>query len=43
MNGRMVKKLNRIARRNWREYYKEICKLPLGTRVLFAWHIIIKY
>jgi len=43
MNGRIAKKIRQVNRRNWREYIKVIYALPLRTRLLYAWHIIIKY
>jgi len=43
MNTKLAKKLRKYSKRNWKEYVREIYALPLKTRLLYAWHIIIKY
>ena len=40
MNGRVSKKLRKLAKRNWLEYLGEIIEQPLGTRVGVAWFIL---
>ena len=43
MNGRTAKKLRKISRHNWRDYYMDILALPLRERLAIAWAIITNY
>jgi len=40
MNGRMTKKIKRVMRRNWREFYGDILGLPFHNRLRIAWYIV---
>jgi len=44
MNSRISKKIRKLTRRNWREWYieymAEIIKLPLKDRLRIGWYIV---
>ena len=40
MNERVVKKLRQYTRRNWRQFYQDIKKLPFKNRLGIAWWIL---
>ncbi len=40
MNGRISKKLRKLMKRNWEEFYKDIQSYPFTVRLRVAWYII---
>ena len=40
MNGRVAKKIQRAAKRNWQEYVREIKKWSFMTRLRYCWYIL---
>ena len=40
MNNRVAKKVRQLMRRNWREFYGDILKLPFKVRLRIAWFIV---
>ncbi len=42
MNGRLGKKVRRLMKRAWNEFYKDIYDQPFRVRFLIAWAIVWK-
>ena len=40
MNGRVSKKLRKINKRNWRQFYGEILELPFWVKIRIGWYIM---
>ncbi len=40
MNGRVVKKIKKAAKRNWIEYVDALRQWPFRNRLRFAWYIL---
>jgi len=40
MNNRISKKLRKLSRRNWREFYGDILGQPFKLRLGIAWYIV---
>ena len=40
MNGKLSKKLRKIMKRNWAEFYKEVFALPFKVRLRIAWSLV---
>ncbi|GAG61053.1 unnamed protein product [marine sediment metagenome] len=43
MNGRMVKKLRKFAKKDWFVYLNAILSWPYIVRLKFAWYIAIPW
>ncbi len=43
MRGVIVKKIKQVNRRQGREYMEYLYSLSFWRRLLFAWHVLIKY
>ena len=42
MNGQLAKKLRKLARRNFMQFYLELCKWPFHHRLRFCWALMRK-
>ena len=40
MNGKLAKKLRKIMKRNWDEFYNDVFALPFKVRLRIAWALI---
>lgn len=43
LNAKAAKKLRKIGRNTWKEFYRDIEDQPLRERLKVAWHIITRW
>jgi len=41
MNGRLAKKIRKVNRRNWKQFYSELMTLTWFQRVGIAWYLVM--